>query len=185
MRLLPFACLAMLMASPAAAASWSIDYGHSKLGFSVPWGDQPYIATFQKWTAKIDFDPADLAHAKADVTIDMTSAVSSEEDLDQNLPGPEGFDSGRFPQARFVTKTFRSTGNGRYEAVADLTIHGVTREITLPFTLKIDGEHAHMTSAVTLIRTDFGVGMGKGWAGETPVAHAVKVTVDLTASKAR
>lgn len=185
MRVPPFAYVAMLMASPATAANWSVDYLHSKLGFSVLWGGQPYIATFQKWTAKIDFDPADLPHAKADVTIDMTSVVSGEEDLDQNLPGPEGFDAGRFPQARFVTKTFRGTGNGRYEALADLTIRGVTREITLPFTLKIDGGHAHMTGAVTLMRTDFGVGTGKGWSGETPVAHTVKVTVDLTASKAR
>jgi polyisoprenoid-binding protein YceI len=185
MRVIPLAFVAVLIASPAAAASWSVDYGHSKLGFSVPWGGQPYIAMFQKWNARIDFDAADLAHAKADVTIDMTSALSGEDDLDQNLPGPEGFDAGRFPQAHFVTKRFSSTGSGRYEAVADLTIHGVTKEITLPFTLKIDGDHAHMTGAVTLLRTDFGVGMGKGWAGETPVAHAVKVTFDLTASKAR
>ena len=175
---------ALLFVSPAYAASWTADHAHSKLGFVVQWSGQPFTATFQKWNAKIDFDAADLAHAKADVTIDMTSAVSGEEELDQNLPGAQGFDAAKFPQARFVTKSFRSLGKDRYEAVADLTIRGISKTVTLPFTLNIQGDHAHMKGETTIMRTDFGVGSGSMWAGETPVAHVVKVTVDLTAAKA-
>lgn len=175
---------ALLFATSANAASWNVDHAHSKLGFVAQWSGQPFAASFQKWNAKIEFDPADLAHAKADVTIDMTSAVSGESELDQNLPGAQGFDAAKFPQARFVTKAFRSLGGNRYEAVGDLTIRGITKAITLPFTLTIKGERAHMTGEATVMRNDFGVGMAKEWAGETPVAHAIKVTVDLTAAKA-
>jgi polyisoprenoid-binding protein YceI len=184
MRLVPFVFAAALFATQAAAASWNVDHAHSKLDFAVQWSGEPFIATFRKWSAQIDFDPADLAHAKAAVTIDMTSAVSGEADLDQNLPGAQGFDTGRFPQAHFVTKYFRSLGNDRFEAAGELTIRGITKTVTLPFTLNIQGEHAHMKGEATVMRTDFGVGSGDMWAGETPVAHAVKVTVDLTATKA-
>jgi polyisoprenoid-binding protein YceI len=176
--------IALLLVSGAQAASWNVDHAHSKLGFVVRWGGQPFGATFQKWQAQIDFDPADLTHAHANVTIDMTSAVSGEADLDQNLPGAEGFDTAPFPQAHFVTKSFRALRNSRYEAVGNLTLHGITKPIALPFTLTIAGDRARMTGEATVMRTDFGVGVGKAWAGETPVAHAVKVTVDLTAAKA-
>ncbi len=180
-----FIAAAMLIASSAQAASWNVDHAQSKLGFSVQWSGQPFVATFQKWNAQIAFDPADLAHAKANVTIDMTSAVSGEADLDQNIPGPQGFDAVHFLLAHFVTTDFRAFDNNRYEASGNLTIRGVTRPITLPFTLTISGDRAQMTGETTIMRTDFGVGSGKEWAGETPVAHAVKVTVDLAATKAR
>lgn len=175
--------VAFLLATGAQAASWNVDRAHSKLGFLVQWSNQPFAAAFQKWNAQIDFDPADIAHAKANVTIDMASAVSGEADLDQNLPGPEGFDAAHFPQAHFITKGFRALGNNRYEAAGDLTLHDITKPITLPFTVTIAGDRAHMTGEATVMRTDFGVGAGKAWAGEMPVAHAVKVTVDLTATK--
>lgn len=185
MRVIPVTLAVLLIASPACATAWSVDYAHSKLGFVVQWSGQPFTARFKTWNAKIDFDPANLAAAKADVTIDMNSAVSGEDELDQNLPGAQGFDATRFPQAHFVTRSFRNTGKDRYEAVGDLTIRGVTKPVALPFTLSIQGESAHMKGEVTVMRTDFGVGSGSAWEGETPVAHAVKVTVDLTATKAR
>lgn len=175
----------LLLASPAWATNWNVDYAHSKLGFVVQWSGQPFTATFKKWNARIEFDAANLATSKADVTIDMNSATSGEDELDQSLPGAQGFDATKFPTAHFVTKSFRSTGKDRYEAAGDLTIHGVTKSVTLPFTLTMQGDTAHMRGDVTIMRTDFSVGSGSMWEGETPVAHAVKVTVDLTATKAR
>lgn len=183
-RILPAAFGALLLTAPAHAASWTVDYTHSRLGFVVQWSGQPFTALFKNWNAKIEFDPANLGAAKADVTIDMNSAVSGEEELDQNLPGAQGFDAAKFPNARFVTQSFRATGKDRYEAAGDLTIRDITKQITLPFTLTMQSDTARMLGEATITRTDFGVGSGSLWAGEKPVAHAVKVTVDLTATKA-
>jgi polyisoprenoid-binding protein YceI len=166
------------------AATWNVDHAHSKLGFVTQWSGQPFAATFRKWDAKIAFDPADLAHAKADVTIDVSSVVSGEADLDQNLPGTQGFDAAHFPQARFVSKSFRKLDANHYEVMGELTIRGITKALTLPLALTMDGNRAHVTGEATVMRNDFGVGAGAEWAGETPVAHAVKVTVDLAAAKA-
>ncbi len=128
---------ALALVSPAAqAAQWQVDAAKSSLGFVVTWDREPFHASFKRWTATIDFDPADVAHAKAEVAIDIASFSSEDPENDRYRTGPNGLDVRRFSQARFVSKSFRETGPGRYEAVADLTIHGITKEVKLPFALK-------------------------------------------------
>ena len=70
------------------------------------WSGQPFDATFKSWKADINFDPADLAHAKAIVTIDLGSEASAAPDNDDGLKGAEGFAVSQFPAARFDTTGF-------------------------------------------------------------------------------
>lgn len=186
-RLILLAAALALLPAAADAAQWQVDAAKSTLGFVVTWDREPFRASFKRWTAAIDFDPADVAKGKADVTIDIASFVSEDPENDKYRTGPNGLDVRRFAQAKFVSKSFRETGPGRYEAVADLTIHGVTKEVKLPFALAINGRSAHMTGELTLSRVDFGVGTGStwgiDWSSERTVAHAVKVTVDLVATQ--
>ena len=83
--------------------------------------------------------------------------------------------------ARFVTRSFRAAGADRFEVIADLTIKGMSKEIVLPFTLTITDGVAHAVGEVTIQRTDFAIGSGI-WSGERPVAYAVKIVVDITAT---
>ena len=186
MRLLTLALL-FLGVTDVHAASWQVDMPKSALGYVVIWDKEPFKGEFKTWTADIEFDPLDLAHAKASVVIGIASMVSEDPENDKYRNGPNGLDASRFAQARFVTKSFRAAGNGRYEAVADLSIHGVTKEVRLPFALAITGNTAHMTGELTLSRVDYGIGTGSvfgiDWASERSVAHAVKVTIDLTATR--
>lgn len=180
---------AMALASHAGeAAPWKVDAAKSKIEFVVTWDREPFRASFKRWTANIDFDPADISRAKADVAIDIASFVSEDPENDKYRIGPNGLDARRFAHARFATKSFRELSAGRYEAVADLTIHGVTKEVKLPFALAISGNSAHMTGELSLSRVDFGVGTGStwgiDWSSERTVSHAVKVTVDLFATRA-
>ena len=168
----------VLAASPAFAAHWTVDAGKSKLGFTAQWSKQPFVATFKSWKANIDFDPADLAHAKADVTIDLGSEASSESEFDDAIKGAQGFATSQFPQAHFTTTGFKFKGGNAYVATGTLSLHGMTRPVTLPFNLVIAGKTAHMTGSTVVMRTDFGVGQ----AATDPVAHEVTVTVDLTAT---
>jgi polyisoprenoid-binding protein YceI len=94
----------------AQAATWVVDHTQSRLGFTAQWSGSPFSGQFRKWDAKIEFDPADIARARADITIDMTSAFSGEADIDENLPGVQGFHAARFPDLRFVTRAFRAMG---------------------------------------------------------------------------
>jgi polyisoprenoid-binding protein YceI len=173
---------AVRAAGPAEAAHWTVEYGKSRLGFSVLWSNEPFTADFKSWKADIDFDPAALGQAHASVSVDLASEASDEADFDDGLKGAQGFQTSQFPQARFVTKSFiHRQGNG-YVAIGDLTVKGITKSIELPFTLAFAGNAVHMKGSAIVARTDFGVGLGT-WAAPTPVAHDVKVTIDITATR--
>ena len=183
-RLIFGAALLCILSAPASALQWNVDHKKSRVGFTVQWSGEPFVATFKTWDANITFDPADLAHAKAAVTIDLDSETSQLPDNDDGLRGAEGFAISQFPTARFQTTGFTAQGDNKFVASGRFTIHGVSRQITLPFTLTFTGNSVHMTGRTVVMRTDFGLGQGE-WASSTPIAHEVAITVDLTATKAR
>ncbi len=173
---------ALLAATPASAAHWNVDYAKSKLGFTVAWSNEPFVGAFKSWKADIDFDPADLAHAHADVAIDLASEASDETEFDEGLKGALGFQVSQFPAAHFVATGFMHRSGNEYVATGKLSLRGVTKDVTLPFTLTLDGAHAHMKGMALVIRTDYGVGQGQ-WSAPTPVARDVTVTIDIVATK--
>ena len=175
------ALVGLALATPAVAAHWNVEPS-SKLGFSVIWSGEPLNGSFKRWKADIEFDPADLAHSHVAATVETGSVVTDYPEGDDGLKGALGFAVDRFPTARFETTGFRALADGSYVADARLTIRGVTRPLELPFKLAIQGNRAHVSGRVTLMRTDFGVGKGE-WAAPQPVAHQVTVTLDLTATK--
>jgi polyisoprenoid-binding protein YceI len=179
-------CVALSCAAlaPASGAQWNVDHGKSRLGFAVIWSGQTFEATFKSWKADIQFDPADLAHSHADVTIDLGSEFSASPDNDDGLKGAEGFAITQFPTARFETTGFTAKGGNSYFAAGHLTLHGVTKSVTLPFTLVLAGDSAHMTGKTVVVRTDFGLGKGE-WASAATIAHEVAIAVDISATKSR
>ena len=102
---------------------------------------------FRRWDADIRFDPADLAHSSVAVTIDVTSASTANTDRDQALPTAAFFDAPAFPKATYVAHGFTSAGPNRYLAAGVLTLRGVAKPLTLPFTLVITGPAARMSGA--------------------------------------
>lgn len=177
--------LALLVAffgTAADAQDWSVDNAKSKLGFTVLWSNEPFSGAFRSWKAAIVFDPADLAHAHADVSVDLGSETSDEADFDDDVKGAQGFQISEFPTAHFATAHIVHRSGNDYVATGELTIRGVTRSVTLPFALTLDGKHAHMKGTAQVLRTDYGVGQGI-WTSPTPVAHEVKVTIDLYATR--
>ena len=176
--------LCALFATPALAAHWTVDAAKSRVGFTVQWSGEAFVATFKSWKADIDFDPADLAHSRVTATINLGSEASDTPDNDDGLKGPQGFSVAQFPSARFEASSFKHLSGDSYVATGTLSLHGAVRPVALPFTLAIAGDRAHMTGKAQVLRTDFGLGQGE-WAAPTPIAHEVTINVDLTATKAR
>lgn len=173
---------ALVLPSAAMAAHWTVDYTKSKLGFSVLWSNEPFSASFKSWKADIAFDPSAPEKGSVAVTVDLASEISDEADFDDGLKGSQGFQVSQFPMARFVTTGFVRKGADAYVATGQLTLKGISRPVTLPFTLSISGPTAHMSGTAKVVRTDFGIGLGQ-WSAPQPVAHEVTVTVDLTATR--
>ena len=177
---------ALLAAVPAAALAapptWVVDHAASRLGFAGQVSGQGFTGVFHRWDAVIHFDPKDLAHSDASVTVDMTSASTGSGDRDALLPDEDWLWTSHFPRATFVAHSFTATGPGRYAAAGVLTLRGVAKPLTLPFSLAITGPSAKMCARVDLNRLAFGVGQGE-WKATDTVPAAVAVTVDLTARR--
>jgi polyisoprenoid-binding protein YceI len=170
------------LAVPASAAHWNVDAAKSKLGFSVPWGNTPYVVTFKNWSADIDFDPADLAHSHVAATIAAASLTSGDEDTDKSVRAVEGFKAGTFPDAKFESRSFTHQAGDHYVATGTLSIRGATRPVTLPFTLAITGAAAHMVGSAQVKWAEFGMGRDMG-AELPPIAPLATIHIDLTATR--
>lgn len=169
-------------APTATAPAWTVDKSASKLGFSGVAQNNPFGGLFGSWDAKILFDPANLGASEATVTIQMASAKTGDNDKDTPLQNEDWFATEMFPTATFKTTSIKSTGANAYVADGTLTIRGVSQPESLPFTLTIDGNDAHMTGSLTLDRTAFQIGAGS-WQDHA-VDNSVTVNIDLTAHKA-
>jgi polyisoprenoid-binding protein YceI len=176
----------LAIAAPAWAAppAWTVDKAASKVAISSTFDGQTVGGSFRKWDADIRFDPKDLAHSSARVSIDVGSAATGDADRDSALPDTPWFFAAKYPKATFVTHSFKALGANRYAAQGDLTIRGVTKPLTLPFSLVITGDTAKMNAAVSVNRLAFGVGQGE-WATTEVIPAAVQVTIALTAHKAK
>jgi len=180
-RMVPFLSLLFFLAPASSqAAEWTLDEGKSRLGFVGSQSGAAFEGKFTRWTAKIDFDPANPTAGKALITIDMSSAATGDKQKDLSLPQPEWFDTKHFPQAIFEAKGFHPKGGSVFEAPGSLTIRGHGKEFVLPFTLDISGQTAHAKGRLDLIRTEYGVGQGE-WSTAQYVALEVAVTFDLYA----
>jgi cytochrome b561/polyisoprenoid-binding protein YceI len=166
-------------AAPAVAAApagtWQVQEG--TLGFALAQMGQTVEGRFAGWTAEIAFDET-LGTGEVTVQID-TGSLHLAAVTDQ-AKAPEFFDVAAFP-----TATFRASiapAGEAFAATGTLTLRGVEKPVTLPFTLKIEGEQATMAGAVTLDRRDFG--MGPSYKDEATVGFATTVKVALTARRA-
>ena len=166
---------------PAAAAEWAVDPAKSSITFAGVQVGAPFTGRFERFDAKIDFDPAQPEAGHAVVLVDLASARTGDVQRDAALPQKDWFDVKSATQARFEATRFVDKGHGDYEAVGTLTIRDKSRPLTLPFHLTLDNGQAHATGHVGLVRTEFGVGQG-AWASGQWVALEVGVDVDLVAA---
>ena len=167
--------------SPAYAAHWTIDHAKSRLGFVIQWQGKPLHANFARWNADIDFDPTSPKQGKAVVAIDLASVATGQEEMDGNIKGAQGFDTGTFTTATFKTSNFTALGKGHFRAAGTLSLHGAIRPVTVNFHFEGNGKGAHVTGNAAVSRTAFGIAQGVD-AGT--VAPTVTVTMDLFASRA-
>jgi polyisoprenoid-binding protein YceI len=171
--------LALAAPCMASAADYTVQSG-STLGFTGSFQGSNFDGQFNKWTAAISYDAAKLASSKFDVTVDLSSAKTGDNDRDSALPGPDFFDVAKYPQAHFVTTGFRQQGN-QVIAQGTLTLHGVTKPVSLNVTFKPQGNGATLDVNGSLNRLDFGVGGGQ-YKDTSVIAADVKVTAHLVLS---
>jgi polyisoprenoid-binding protein YceI len=179
--------------TPAAADVFQIDSAHSTAQFAVT---HLMISTvrgeFDKMSGTIEYDGKDVASIKVDATIDATTIDTRNEYRDNDLKSDHFFDVAKYPTLTFKSKKAVAGSGGAFQLVGDLTMHGVTKEVTLDVTgpSKVikgqRGESRVAASATTkLNRQDFGIKWNAALDGGGVVAgDTVTITLDIEAMTA-
>ena len=102
-----------------------IEFSLSHMGFSTWYGD------FAGATGTLMLDPRQPAADHLDITVPIASVSTTNVKLDGELREPDWLDAAKYPTASFVSTQVTSTGMGRADVTGRLTLHGVTRPVTL------------------------------------------------------
>jgi polyisoprenoid-binding protein YceI len=171
--------LAAVALGAHAATTWHAAAPSSRLGFTGTQAGAHFDGVFGRFESTVQFDPADLAASRIEVTIDMASVDTEDEDRDGILRGPDLFAVERFPEAHYVATQFEADAAGDgFVGNGTLTVRDVTHAVPIRFTFDRSGDHPHLVGAAELRRLDFGVGQGE-WQDTQWVANEVKVHFDL------
>jgi polyisoprenoid-binding protein YceI len=121
--------------APIPAGGYTLDQPHSSLVFRVNHlGFSMFTLRFSRFDAKLAFDPAKPESSNVQVTIDPRSISTDsppEGFLDSLGSGAEWLDARRFPEMKFVSRRVEVVSPGDYRVHGELTIHGVTKPVTL------------------------------------------------------
>lgn len=158
--------LVALLSTPALAAptTYKIDNGHTAALFAVKHlGISHTHGRFNTVAGQFTLDDADPTKSSVSVEIDANSIDSNEKKRDDHLRGPDFFNVKQFPKITFKSTAVKKTGDKQFDVTGDLTIHGVTKSVTLPVTLVGQGQdpwggtRAGFDAALTIKRADYGV----------------------------
>src|SRR5512138_1173523 len=126
--------VAPLLAS-AAPSAWNVDASHSQVGFSVR---HLVISTtrgeFTKYSGVAQLDDADPTRSTVEVTIDANSIDTRVADRDGHLKSPDFLDTAKYPSITFKSTKVTKAGKDKLAVAGDLTLHGVTKPVTLDVT---------------------------------------------------
>lgn len=166
----------------AKSDEWIVQKAASSIGFATIWSGTAINGGFSDWRAKIKFDSAALGTSSVLVTINTGSVTASDGQVQSALTGSDWFDTSAHSQAIFSATAFSAKGGDRFVASGTLTLRGVSQPLSLPFTLKIDGDQAIMRGNATIDRIKFGVGQGD-WKATTDVPANVSVSIRVKAKR--
>ncbi|MDO9336885.1 MAG: YceI family protein [Caulobacter sp.] len=164
------------------AGDYRLDSDHSKVTWSINhFGYSTYVGQFSKVEGTVSIDPKKAAASKLDVTIDANSVGTLNAKLDAHLKTADFLDTARFPTATFKATTIKLTGKRTANITGDLTLHGVTRPVTVAATFNQAGVNPvdktyslGFAGKAKIKRTDFGINAYAPALGD-------EVTLDLEA----
>src|ERR1017187_3245782 len=173
---------------PAEEAIWRIDPNHSAAYFSVR---HLMISTvrgqFNGLTGMVHYDPAHMAAASVDASVDCRTLNTGVAKRDEQMKGPDFFDTKKYPMMKFKSKRVEAAGPEKLKITGELTINATTREVTLD----VDGpsapvkdaqgrEKIGLNASTRINRKDFGIVWNEVLeSGGVAVADQVSITLDI------
>ncbi len=188
---MPILLLAAAAAAPLFAAdTYAIDKGHSDVSFTIRHFASKVHGRFSDFDGTIQADTARPDASSVVFTIKAASIDTNNSHRDDDLRSENFFDAAKFPEITFKSSKITATGKDTYAVTGTFTMHGVSREVTLPVTYlgsmkdPRGNERASFELNTKLNRKDFGINWNKALDnGSLMLSDDVDVTVDLETVK--
>lgn len=129
-----FTTLALIAASPVFAATYVIDTkgAHASIKFKISHLGYSWLyGRFNTFNGSFNYDENNPSASKVSVEIDTASVDSNHAERDKHLRSDDFLDVSKYPKASFVSNGFQDKGNGKAALKGNLTLHGVTKPITI------------------------------------------------------
>jgi len=184
---------ALAAASPALAAeTYQFDKSHTTVGFQVRHIFTMLGGKFQDFSGTIKVDRAKPEASSVEFTIQAASIFTNDPKRDEHLKSPDFFDVPTHPTITFKSTSMKANGKDGWLVTGDLTMRGVTKQVTLPVTFLGEGkdpwgnEKMGFETSTTLNRKDYGINWNKALdQGGVLVGDEVKVQISVEANKVK
>lgn len=126
-------------------------------GYTVKFTSKDPTGVFEKMKGTVVFNEQDLAAASFNVSIDVASINCGNGMQNRHAKSEKWFDAEKYPEITFVSTGAKKTATG-YETTGKLTMHGVTKDLTIPFTYTANSTGGVFVGTFDVSRSAFGVG---------------------------
>ena len=190
--------LSLVMLPLAAAAEqtaqdpylYTIDPSHSSIGFKVSHFTVSKVrGDFGTLQGSIRYNPEDLSDSQVEVEIDAATINTDNDERDAHLRSADFFDVEKYPAIVFASTTIEKSGDG-FVVTGDLTMHGVTREVSFPVSMvgPIEDPFGMMRIGIegglTVDRRDWGLEWNRAMeTGGLFVGHDVEIEIGAEATR--
>lgn len=190
--LLLSAVLLMPGSTYAQSGEYVIDPDHSQVIFKVKHlAISTVTGSFDVFEGTYTLDSDNIAKSSVETTISAASVNTNKQKRDDHLRSDEFLDVEKFPNITFVSKEIKKGDDNNFQIVGDLTIHGVTKEVTLDATyeghIESDPWGKERTAFIAngeINRKDFGMTWNKALeAGGFVVGDEVRITLEVEGIK--
>jgi polyisoprenoid-binding protein YceI len=177
-----------LTTSALANETYKFDQTGSTIGFDV----HQFLGTthgkFTKFSGKIDLDREHLENSSVTARIDVHSIDTGIQKRDNHLRSPEFFNVEKYPEMTFKSRSVKRTGPQSGDIVGDLTMHGVTKPITLHVKLVTSGNDSKQTrwevTTEPLNRREFNLMFSQGAESISGISQSVAIKIEISATRA-
>ena len=162
------------------AGTYKLDPGHGKITWKVNHlGFSTYVGQFVNVSADLTLDPANPSASTLTATVPLSDVAPNDDGLKAHLQTPDFFNTAEFPTATFVARSIMVDRENATEAdvVGDLTLHGVTRSVTMEVEFNQAGPsmgniyRVGFDGEATIRRSDFGMSYGLPAIGDEVELH--------------
>jgi polyisoprenoid-binding protein YceI len=168
---------ALASSSLAAPTQWTIDPAHSTAEFAVTHLEVSDVeGTFNKITGSATIDDGDLSKSRVTASIDMSSVDTGIQMRDDDLKSNDFFNVPSYPTMTFQSTKIWKTGDATAKMTGNLTLHGITREVTFDVKLLAPAAADRRTAeaTTTISRKSFAVGPDS-----TLIGDDVSITLEI------